>query len=85
MTTQAHPAHLDAAAGYGRAIACADCHAAATAATHADGTVNLVGLAYTGGDLAVTAKNGGRGFPTPDGYIAAVAASRAFIVRRSIL
>ncbi|EOU9631063.1 type II toxin-antitoxin system VapC family toxin [Pseudomonas aeruginosa] len=31
-------------------------------------------------DLAVTAKNGGRGFPTPDGYIAAVAASRGFIV-----
>jgi predicted nucleic acid-binding protein len=28
----------------------------------------------------VTAKNGGRGFPTPDGYIAAVAASRRFIV-----
>ncbi|HMQ71917.1 MAG TPA: type II toxin-antitoxin system VapC family toxin [Rubrivivax sp.] len=31
-------------------------------------------------DLAVTARNGGRGFPTPDGYIAAVAASRGFIV-----
>lgn len=31
-------------------------------------------------DLAVTAKNGGRAFPTPDGYIAAVAASRGFIV-----
>jgi predicted nucleic acid-binding protein len=31
-------------------------------------------------DLAVTAKNGGRGFPTPDGYIAAIAASRGFIV-----
>jgi len=31
-------------------------------------------------DLAVTAENGGRGFPTPDGYIAAVAASRGFIV-----
>lgn len=30
--------------------------------------------------LAVTAKAGGRGFPTPDGYIAAIAASRAFIV-----
>lgn len=31
-------------------------------------------------DLAVTARIGGRGFPTPDGYIAAVAASRGFIV-----
>jgi hypothetical protein len=31
-------------------------------------------------DLAVMAKNGGLGFPTPDGYIAAVAASRGFIV-----
>ena len=31
-------------------------------------------------DLAVTARNGGRGFPTPDGYIAAVAAARGFIV-----
>ena len=30
--------------------------------------------------LAVTAKTGGRGFPTPDGYIAAMAASRGFIV-----
>ncbi|AZU15510.1 plasmid stability protein StbB (plasmid) [Xanthomonas phaseoli pv. phaseoli] len=27
-------------------------------------------------ELAVTAKIGGRGFPTPDGYIAAIAASR---------
>jgi toxin FitB len=31
-------------------------------------------------DLAVTAKNSGRGFPTPDGYIASIAASRGFIV-----
>lgn len=31
-------------------------------------------------DLAVTAKDGGRSFPTPDGYIVAVAASRGFIV-----
>jgi predicted nucleic acid-binding protein len=31
-------------------------------------------------ELAVTAKAGGRGFPTPDGYIAAIAASRAFMV-----
>lgn len=31
-------------------------------------------------ELAVTAKHGGRGFPTPDGYIAAIAASRGFSV-----
>ena len=30
--------------------------------------------------VAVAARNGGRGFPTPDGYIAAIAASRGFIV-----
>jgi predicted nucleic acid-binding protein len=30
--------------------------------------------------LAILAKAGGRGFPTPDGYIAAIAASRGFIV-----
>lgn len=31
-------------------------------------------------ELAVTARSGGRGFPTPDGYIAAIAASRGFLV-----
>ena len=31
-------------------------------------------------DLAAVAKVSGRGFPTPDGYIAAIAASRGFIV-----
>jgi predicted nucleic acid-binding protein len=31
-------------------------------------------------ELAVAAKGVGRGFPTPDGYIAAIAASRGFIV-----
>jgi hypothetical protein len=31
-------------------------------------------------ELAVMAKIVGRGFPTPDGYIAAIAASRGFIV-----
>lgn len=31
-------------------------------------------------ELAVAARKGGRGFPTPDGYIAAIAASRGFIV-----
>ena len=30
--------------------------------------------------LAVAARTAGRGFPTPDGYIAAIAASRGFIV-----
>jgi predicted nucleic acid-binding protein len=28
----------------------------------------------------VTARNAGKGFPTPDGYIAAIAASRGFAV-----
>lgn len=31
-------------------------------------------------ELAVTARDGGHGFPTPDGYIAAIAAARGFIV-----
>jgi predicted nucleic acid-binding protein len=31
-------------------------------------------------ELAVTAKVAGRGFPTPDGYIAAIEVSRSFIV-----
>jgi predicted nucleic acid-binding protein len=31
-------------------------------------------------DLAVEARSAGRGFPTPDGYIAATAASRRFAV-----
>jgi hypothetical protein len=31
-------------------------------------------------ELAVTARSCGRGFPTPDGYIAAIASSRGFIV-----
>ncbi len=31
-------------------------------------------------ELVVMAKTSGRGFPTPDGYIAAIAASRGFIV-----
>jgi predicted nucleic acid-binding protein len=31
-------------------------------------------------ELAVIAKAGGRGFPTPDGYIAAITVSRGFIV-----
>jgi predicted nucleic acid-binding protein len=31
-------------------------------------------------DLAVTARNTGKGFPTPDGYIAAIAAAHGFAV-----
>lgn len=31
-------------------------------------------------DLAVTARNLGKGFPTPDGYIAAIAATHGFAV-----
>ena len=31
-------------------------------------------------DLAAAARSAGRGFPTPDGYIAAIAASRGFSV-----
>jgi predicted nucleic acid-binding protein len=31
-------------------------------------------------ELAVRAKVAGRGFPTPDGYIAAIAVSRGFVV-----
>jgi predicted nucleic acid-binding protein len=31
-------------------------------------------------DLAVKARSAGRGFPTPDGYIAAIAAARGFSV-----
>lgn len=31
-------------------------------------------------DLAVAARNAGKGFPTPDGYIAAIAAAQGFTV-----
>ncbi len=31
-------------------------------------------------ELAVTAKIAGRGFPTPEGYLAAIAAARGFMV-----
>ena len=31
-------------------------------------------------DIAVKARAAGKGFPTPDGYIAAIAASRGFVV-----
>lgn len=31
-------------------------------------------------DLAVKARSAGKGFPTPDGYIAAIAAARDFVV-----
>lgn len=39
-----------------------------------------IGAARCYAELAVTAKVAGRGFPTPDGYIAAIAVSRGFIV-----
>jgi hypothetical protein len=32
------------------------------------------------GDLAAKARGSGRGFPTPDGYIAAIAAANGFVV-----
>jgi predicted nucleic acid-binding protein len=31
-------------------------------------------------DIAVAARNAGKGFPTPDGYIAAIAAAHGFAV-----
>lgn len=39
-----------------------------------------IGAARCYAELVVTAKVAGRGFPTPDGYIAAIAVSRGFIV-----
>lgn len=36
--------------------------------------------AHSYADLAATAHQNGRGFPTPDGYIAAIAVSRGFLV-----
>ncbi|MBX5138284.1 type II toxin-antitoxin system VapC family toxin [Rhizobium lentis] len=39
-----------------------------------------VGAARHYADLAVRARTNGKGFPTPDGYIAAIAASKGFVV-----
>ncbi|MFQ6162369.1 type II toxin-antitoxin system VapC family toxin [Sinorhizobium meliloti] len=39
-----------------------------------------IGAARYYAGLAVTARAAGKGFPTPDGYIAAIAASRGFTV-----
>lgn len=39
-----------------------------------------IGAARHYAELAVTARAAGKGFPTADGYIAAIAASRGFIV-----
>jgi toxin FitB len=39
-----------------------------------------IGAARRYADLAVKARATGKGFPTPDGYIAAIAASRGFAV-----
>ena len=36
--------------------------------------------AHVYGDLAAKARNAGKGFPTPDGYIAAIAACHSFAV-----
>jgi len=38
------------------------------------------GAACRYADLAVKARSAGKGFPTPDGYIAAIAAARDFVV-----
>lgn len=38
------------------------------------------GAARRYADLAVRARKAGKGFPTPDGYIAAIAAARDFVV-----
>lgn len=38
------------------------------------------GAARRYADLAVKARSAGKGFPTPDGYIAAIAAARDFVV-----
>ncbi|MBB4188720.1 MULTISPECIES: type II toxin-antitoxin system VapC family toxin [Sinorhizobium] len=39
-----------------------------------------IGAARHYADLAVAARAAGKGFPTPDGYIAAIAASKGFII-----
>jgi predicted nucleic acid-binding protein len=39
-----------------------------------------IGAARHYADLAVKARAAGKGFPTPDGYIAAIAASKGFVV-----
>lgn len=39
-----------------------------------------MGAARHYADLAVKARTAGKGFPTPDGYIAAIAAARDFVV-----
>lgn len=58
-------------------------------ATTLDGVLGLFGgrilpfdadAARRYADLAVAARDAGRGFPTPDGYIAAIAVSRRFAV-----
>ena len=48
--TEAHPEHLNASTTFGIAtIACGSCHAAATVASHANQTVTIAGVSYTGG------------------------------------
>lgn len=54
LTSQAHAAHLNASATYGRTIACSDCHSAATNLTnHVNATIDFTGLTYSG-DVAIT-------------------------------
>ena len=57
MTTQAHGAHMNASVQFAQNIVCGSCHAAGTAATHINGSVNSFGgsvsFAYTGG-VAIT-------------------------------
>ena len=61
LTTLAHNDHLNPVVSYGRAIGCADCHAAATVNTHANGTVDFGGtvtLTYGTGPESVVAAGG---------------------------
>ncbi len=43
-----------------------------------DGTLTPAARRYA--DLAVKARAAGKGFPTPDGYIAVIAAAHGFVV-----
>ncbi|MBI5502338.1 MAG: CxxxxCH/CxxCH domain-containing protein, partial [Deltaproteobacteria bacterium] len=57
LATDSHDEHLTAAALFGIAgVGCGSCHAAATLATHADGTIDLLGAAanYPAGNRVVS-------------------------------
>lgn len=49
-------------------------------AARCSGLASTASYSRNSAELAVTARTGGRGFPTPDGDIAAMAVSRGFIV-----